>query len=301
MAEFDVDTSALDLVRQVAERQSTHVAALRSYLDSHTSLTDVGGAVMACLAGQYNEGRDAAKQGFDQATTVCDASADRMAETRQAYLDADRAAHERFSALAARLGVSLPAFHEPDTATLGSATADWSGSGWTVEAPMPPWSSSPTADGLLSIPMSATTSQQERFTGIAQPKPWTVGGAIGDVAKDDMTSRAWSAADNAFNVPTATSTLQQRYEQWQSGRYGAAYSAGAETTDMGWMTRDSDWARDRTGTRALGHLDTAVSTVQDLQSAWNAVEHLQETSNRDAAVQGVADGTANSATYDWAR
>ncbi len=304
MAGFEVDTGTLDLVRQLAERQAGHLRAIRDHLNQHTSLDGVGGVVMACLRPRYDEGRRTALDGFDQGVTVSEAVATRAAETRTAYLDADRSAVDRFRMTAADLGITLRPFDEPDPPTLRTGTDVAADGAWSLDEGVHPWDRGtpsdlrPAVDGARTlatttvrrtnpVPSSPLSSFALRYPA-DQVMTWAIG-------------RAWDVADRTLGIPTANSSLREQYELRQSTQYSSAYDAGARASGEPTLAYGSEWSQSRTSERTVQGAAQVYATVAQFRSAWNALEGAQDAATRRDAVLDVGSGEADTSAIDWAR
>lgn len=302
MQELTVRIEALDLVRQVAQRQAGHLRAIRAHLEAHTTLSGVGGAVMACLGGQYREGRTTALEGFEQGVTISENVAAQASATRQAYVDADRAAYERLARLAASLGLPMPPFTAPGTPTLGPPGGPAAPPG-SQDDGVDPWGRltpeavRPGVDGLRT-----TTGAGVRRIDAPPSNPFGPFSLRrpGEQLVDHATDRYWDWRDERTSVPGATSTARDRFEQAQLRRFAEGYDRGTQATGAGSLTHHSPWSQDRITTRtAQAGLDV-YSTVTTARSAWNAIERLENQADGRDVVRAVADGRDNTANAEWA-
>lgn len=299
---FEVDTGTLDLVRQLAERQADHLRAIRDYLDAHTTLNDVGGLVMLCLKPKYDEGRNAAIQGFTQGVTISDAVADRAAETRTAYLDADRAAVDRLRRNGADLGIDLPAFSEPTAPRLG-AGATGTGAGWELDPGVSPWSRLTPGDARPVVDGSRTLASRSA-NWINKPPSTVLSNFALRYPADQLLmkpgiEKVWDFVDRKFGTPMATETLHERYVANRKNAYESAYEHGHQTGSR--TTNGGDVTTPSTTVRAVQSGTLVYSTVTQVRSAWNAIEGTQAATTRLDAVTDVGRGEDNTESYAWAR
>jgi hypothetical protein len=303
VAEFDVETGVLGLVDQLAQRQAGHMRAILDYVEAHTTLDSVGGAIMGCLKPRYDEGRAHAREGFRQGVTVCEAVGERAQETRRAYLDADRATVDRLRDPARRLGITFPEFPEPAEPTLGAAGEGAGDSTWSTDEGVRPWTR--TTPGPLQPTVDGARAWASRSVNRFHPVESSVMNNFAlrypaDRAMGWGLTRFWEWADDRYSTPTANATLRDRYEMAQNQRFAVAYDAGTQRTGAGSLTHYSDWSQDRTTERSVQAGVQVYSTVTQARSAWNALGTTQETATRRDAVLDVARGGSNTDNIDWA-
>lgn len=300
---FEVDTGTLDLVRQLAERQAGHLRAIRDYLDDHTSLNDVGGLVMLCLKPKYDEGRQVARDGFEQGVTISEAVAARATETRQAYLDTDRATVERFRSQAEKLGISLPEFHDPGTPSLRSSgdpaspiTIDGGISGMPSLVP-----------GAIKPGFTVAETAVNGWAGHINPREDPPGTAmtrtVWDVMKSQLNGRMKAAEAEraeASMLPGQTSSPRDRFEQTLVRRYAQAYDAGAQQFGSG-TVGSSGWAQNDLTVRTVQGASDLKSLYGSVSSAWGALDQTQEAAQGRDTVLHAARGEDNTDNYGWAR
>lgn len=300
--EFTVRTEALELVRQLAERQADHLRAIRDHLEAHTTLSGVGGVVMACLGGQYREGRSTALEGFEQGVRISENVAREAAATASAYVAADRAAWQRLQGLARELGITLPPFQDPGSPVLGAAQGPAAEPGaedggvqkWDR---LTPETIRPGVDGLRT-----TTG-----TGIKRidAPPKDPMGAFSlkypaDQGMKHLTERFWDWRDERTTPFGSTSTARDRYEQAQLRRFAEGYDRGAQSTSAGSITHQSPWSQERITTRTTQAGLDVYSTVTQARNAWNAIERLDQQADGRDVVTSVARGQDNTANAEWA-
>ncbi|WP_182112012.1 MULTISPECIES: hypothetical protein [unclassified Actinotalea] len=301
MSELSVEVGALDLVRQLAERQAGHLRAIRDHLDAHTTLSGVGGAVMLCLRGQYDEGRRVALEGFEQGVRICENVAEQAAATRRDYVAADRAAWTRLQALAQELGVSVPPFSDPGSPDLGPPGGPAAEPGAQDDS-VAPWSRM-TPEALRPGVDGARTATTTGVKRIDAP-PSNPFGPISlrypaDQGMSHLTDRYWDRRDEQTPFGS-TSSARDRYEQAQMRRFAEGYDRGTQATGAGSLTHHSPWSQDRMTTRTTQAGLDVYGTVTSARGAWNAIERLDQQADGRDVVTSVATGRDNTANAAWA-
>lgn len=132
MSDFTVDYSELNLAQQLLVRQHEHVTNLREYSDAQFRIDQFDFGLILQVFYPLNElAVSTANFVSDQFSHVIAWSAEQTTATLEAYLQADRAAHERFRSVMTQLGFPTTPYEDPaaDFTTLGaaasSATADY--------------------------------------------------------------------------------------------------------------------------------------------------------------------------------
>lgn len=304
MSEFTVRLEALELIRQLSARQEEHLTAIRSYLEQHTSLEEVGGVVMQCLGPQYAEGRRIALEGFDQGREIARAVADAADASRQAYEAADRRSVDRMRRLGADVDVDVPGYRNGlADATLplagaapGEAGADDDAARrlaqWERVTPDPLQRPADTAWDMAKSHADRVRPRKTTELDVLDVKP-------GDLIRKPLERFVWDRLDRWFNPDGATSTLQERFGQRQQARFGSAYDSGVMATPAGSLTRETPWTQARTGVRAFQAADEVVSLYGSARSAWNELGEATEAADRRDRLADVAtrDNTDN---HRWA-
>jgi len=314
MAEFTIQPDTLELIKQLAERQGEHLDAIIDHLNSHTTLTDIGGLIMGVLGPMYHSGRDNAVDGFEQGKAVCDAVARAAQESKQAYLEADEACRAGLESVVGSSGIEVPPARSPGSdvhlppATGVIRPAPDDSTGFVGRA----WEHTTGAaedarDGFHRVGQAGGNSYADQVLPREGVHP---GVEAMDQARirrpfDSMVQtgvdRAWGWADDRFGDPGATSTLQERFEQRQYAAWGRNYDSGLTTTNSSPTPYASSWVDDNMSMRTWQTGQDVASLYGQTHGAYHAVNTAGETADSLQRVQDVADGASNSASHDWAQ
>lgn len=119
---MDIILSNMSLATQVLERQEGHAQAVREHLSTYARLTNGDlGLILQLLQPLNDAVVDAGEKVAEFSGKAFGAGAEKMTQTREIYLEADRQAYEAASAVASTLGASVPAYSTPSSPTLGGA------------------------------------------------------------------------------------------------------------------------------------------------------------------------------------
>ncbi|MGC0144076.1 MULTISPECIES: hypothetical protein [unclassified Pseudactinotalea] len=316
MTEFMVDPDTLELIRQLAERQGEHVDAIRGHLESHTTLNDVGGLIMAFLAPMYDSGRENAVQGFAQGKAVCEAVAQVAEESRQAYLDADEECRAGLEDACAGSGIDVPAAPPPGsgvelppaTGVIGPGEAP-EGSGIWSNLREHTVSSIDTTRSLVD---GAGKTGADGYANRVMPRTELPGGVQAfdnfrvrrpfDVMMNNAVDSAWEAADDRWGQHGATSSLRDRFEQRQYAAWGESYDSGLTTTSRApEAPYASSWVDNNMSVRTWQAGQDVAGLYGQSRGAYDAVNAAMETGESLQTVRATAGGPDNTASHDWAQ
>ncbi|OAN40992.1 hypothetical protein [Microbacterium sp. H83] len=119
---MDIILSNMSLATQVLEHQEGHAQAVREHLAQYARLTNGDLGLILQLLQPLNEAVvDAGDKVAEFSGKAFGAGAEKMTQTREIYLEADRAAYEAASAVAGTLGATMPGYIAPSAPTLGGA------------------------------------------------------------------------------------------------------------------------------------------------------------------------------------
>ncbi|WP_091233349.1 hypothetical protein [Microbacterium sp. 3J1] len=119
---MDIILSNMSLATQVLERQEGHAQAVREHLNTYARLTNGDLGLILQLLQPLNEAVvDAGEKVAEFSGKAFGAGAEKMTQTREIYLEADRQAYEAASAVASSLGAHVPSYTAPSSPTLGGA------------------------------------------------------------------------------------------------------------------------------------------------------------------------------------
>ena len=311
MTEFMVDPDTLELIKQLAERQGEHVEAISNHLESHATLTDVGGLIMFFLAPMYNSGRENAVQGFTQGKAVCEAVAEAAEESKQAYLDADEECRTGLEDACAGSGIDVPAAPPPGsgvelppaTGVLRTGVAQEGSSIWsnlrehTV-------SSIDTTRGLVSdagkagandyanrvLPRGDLPDGVQAIDNFRFRRPF-------DNAMGRFVDWGWDAADNRWGQHGATSSLRDRFD----AAWGDAYDSGLTTTSRSDTPYSHSWVDNNMSVRTWQAGQDVAGLYGQGRGAQQAVSSAIETGESLQTVRDTAQGPNNTDSHDWAQ
>ena len=306
MAGYFIEPGTLELIGQCAERQAGHLDAIARYLMDNTALTNVGGVVMACLRPQYDEGRDAALEGFTQGVTVCGAVAQRATQTRDAYAQADLACRDALGRAVAGTGLTLPPVStSSQTFTLSTDSA----TDPAQKAPDKPTSVLPTGSdpiseevrGGIDVTLALVGESADRVH--PRPSSWVSDLSVGhviDVAIAHGEDRFWAARERSRADPSATTTLRQDRENNHRTTFRESYAAGAGTTRAGSLTGRTEWSQTDMTERTHQAGSDIYDTVTSVQGAYGDVQTALTAQARADALAKAAEAPANTNAYNWA-
>lgn len=106
---FRVDSDALTAAAEVASRQHEHVGTIDDYISSSCSNFGAFSGVLNLFQGGYESAVSTAHDGLRDSRAVATRVVDAFVDSRDDYLDTDRATYDRFRALS-----PTPADFPPD-------------------------------------------------------------------------------------------------------------------------------------------------------------------------------------------
>lgn len=118
---MDVDFANLGLAQQVLDRQEGHARATRDHLEQYARLDGDLGLILQLLQPINEALVDGACQVLDLSAQVYGTAAERMARTREAYVEAERTAAGAVAEVAGLLGTHTAPYREPAAPRLGAA------------------------------------------------------------------------------------------------------------------------------------------------------------------------------------
>lgn len=119
---MDIDFDNLALAGQVLTRQHAGATAIGGHIATYGELSPADMGLVLGMFRPLNEALLAtAAQVTGLSAQVFELGAQKMAETRQAYVDAERTAYEAAAEVAAEAGLPVPPYSAPATPTLGAA------------------------------------------------------------------------------------------------------------------------------------------------------------------------------------
>lgn len=119
---MDVDFDSTALAEQLLARQQGHARAMHQHLETYARL-DAGemGLILQMFQPVNDAMLDAGLQVLRLSEQVFGTGADLMGRTRDAYVEADRSAHDALTRVASAYGVDAPGYVAPVTPRLGAA------------------------------------------------------------------------------------------------------------------------------------------------------------------------------------
>ncbi|HLS24254.1 MAG TPA: hypothetical protein VK063_00090 [Beutenbergiaceae bacterium] len=320
MTEFAVQADTLELIRQLAERQADHMQAIIDHLAAHATLDDVGGLVMGFLAPMYHAGRDNAMDGLGQGQAVCDAVAQAAESSKQAYLDADEA-----SRVALEQAVGGSDLHVPPPAPPGAGpqlppATGLMGAGDASQAKGPfqylmDHTASVLDSGRSSLDAAGKAGLNTYADHVLPRDPLPDGVKAVDQFRirqpfDSMMERGteraadwfWGEAESRWGNPGATSSLQERYQQFQYGAWGRAYEHGLQTGN--WSDgppQPGAWVDSDLTVRSWQTGQDALRLAGQTQGAFEAYGEARESAESLQRVRDIAGGNPNTTSHEWAQ
>lgn len=119
---MDIVLSNMSLAAQVLERQEGHAKAVGEHLSTYARLSTGDLGLILQLLQPLNEAIvDAGEKVAEFSGKAFGVGADKMTQSREIYLEAERTAHEAIGAAAGALGASVAPYAPPSAPTLGPA------------------------------------------------------------------------------------------------------------------------------------------------------------------------------------
>lgn len=119
---MDIVLSNMSLAAQVLERQAGHAQAVREHLSTYARLSNGDlGLILQLLQPLNDAVVDAGEKVAEYSGKAFGMGAEKMSQTRDIYLEADRTAHAAAGAVATSLGTSVPGYPSPAAPSLGAA------------------------------------------------------------------------------------------------------------------------------------------------------------------------------------
>ena len=308
MTTYQVNTSALSLIAQVAERQATHVSAARAHIDSFTSLgLGETGLILQAFVGPVAEGRQNAITGMSDAESLCDHVGESVRANRTAYLAAEQSAYDALTAAVEGTSIEFPPFSEPGPEPTLAPSAP---AGPAICYPGQESDSSQKvyeAAGTLGKKAVSTYTSTYDLTDTSIVDQTTAthhANALRDRVINNLAERRGWTPDASQPTETFTEYMKRTAASNGQAAYDTRNNPALPPRTEPHLPADprtqTDWSSGNYTQRGVGSALAIKDLWDNGVSAYEAIEAANEAQEGLDYVNSVADAKSNTANKDWA-